>query len=692
MEEIRELNNQDEKKKKIEQLIQKRIRSQIMICVVSVFLILVLVFAMTAAWFTNVAKTSDLVFETESWGFDEEKITLAEEHIKIAPGKSGIIPLTIDNSDAMESVQIGVTISKASETVEMEEEIQKRLYFYVDAPRTVVSAKEIEGQEEPEFVEETTERTYLASSAPHSYTYTILPGQQLIMNETYYNDLPLKWEWVYDMLGYYFRGTVNPEAEEKVIIDEYVRPIEYDYSSAVFEIDEESEKFDQLVTIGKQTAEKFLTNLSKNDGYAGTIDVETAVLYDGKVYYPVEVDDTGYGMWAYLCTWTEIKEAVEFDKSLANPEESILDEDTPITATVVLTAHNVPAQIESVNTEAALKDALLKEDVDIIELSSDILSGSTIQMESGNKVINLNGYTLQYSGFETEYNFVTVSDGASLTVMNGLIDGTSVAEAYGSAKIKAFETVAGNLMLSNVEVTDFDAALYVNDMLAEKAGDSTVQITNCDLKTKQAVMVIQGNGDATDAMTKVIIYGSSLSSEYYVGISGQGNDDRWGTEMVIAESEISGCYGALYHPQRSSTTMISNCKLSGNTGVAIKGGTVTIETSEIIGTGAVAVDTAAAAGSGFVDTGDAVYVEAVYNWPVTVNLKGENTVISEKAYAVELFGQEDKGPGKISIFEGTYQGEKGAANWNEFGNFEIFAGTYQGKVKDTITRFDVSEE
>ncbi len=694
MDEIRKLSNKEEKVNNIEEVLHKRIRMQILLLVASVLVVLVLVFAMTAAWFTNVAKTSDLVFQTESWGFEEEKIILSENSISISPGKSGIIPLTIDNSDATESVQIGVTISKNSTESEMDLELQKRIFFYVEETKTNVAVELPENaengevtEEEIEFETESTSRVYLATSAPHNYTYTILPGQKLVINEQYYNALPIKWEWVYDMLGYYFRGTIHAEAEEnKVQIDEYVRPIEYDYEKAVFDVDESSENYQQLLAVGDLSTGAFLKEISSTDGYIGVIDNEEAVIVEEKVYYPVEVDENGYGMWAYLCTLDEVKEGIAYDTELANSEKDIT-----ATATIILTAHNVPAKIESVNTEAALAEALLDESIDIIELSTDILSGSTISVENGAKVIDLNGYTMQYTGVETQYNYITVADGATLTVSNGQVQGNSNASTAAAIKTTALDLIAGNLVLSNVDISGFDCAVRVEDMNAEEAGDSTIQIINCILEAEQHALILQGNGAATANLTKVMIYDSILESEHYVAISGQGNDDRWGTELVLAESEVNGYYAGIYQPQRSSVMTISNCKITGNTGIAIKGGSVNVYDSEIIGTGEVLVEDAAASGSGFIDTGDAVYVEAVYNWPVTVNIKGASKIVSNKAFAVELFGQEEKGLGRIAIYEGAFEGTKGSANWNGIGNFEIFGGTYNSSVSENIERYDLEE-
>lgn len=648
--------------------IQKRIRMQIMILVASVLLVVVLIFAMTAAWFTNVAKTSDLVFQTESWGFDENKITLQEETIPIAPGTSGIVPLSIDNSDSTESVQIGVTISK----IGMVPGLQKRIFFYADTAKANIIANE--GEED--VVQEEVSRTYLGTSAPDNYTYTILPGQILTLNELFYNDVPIKWEWVYDMVGYYFRGTVDKDAEEAITVDEYIRPIEYDYEQAVFELDETTTEYQQLKAVGNLSVEAFLKELSSEDGYKGTIDYQDAVAVDVEVqegvtrkqlYYPVETDSKGYGIWAYLCTLEEIEEGIAYDTEMANSKEAVTAK-----ATIVLTAYNLPAQTENVNTEAAFKTALSDEKIDVVKLEGDILSGSTIDFSEGSKIIDLNGYSLQYDGVETEYSLLTVADGAKLTLINGSVTGNTESDAIASTKTKAVEVLAGDIVLSDVKIDGFDSAVVVQDMNAEN-GDSVVQLVNCDFNTEQITLVLQGNGNKSDAMTKAIIQNSKLNSEHYVGISGQGNDDRWGTELVVAQSEISGCYAGIYQPQRSSVMTVTESAIKGNTGIAIKGGTVNIYNSKITGTGEFATDTATAAGSGFTDTGDGVYVEAVYDWSASVNIKGEECKISsEKSYAVELFGQEGKGPGRVNIYDGTLSGAKGTTSWNNIGTFENY--------------------
>ena len=131
---IPKLNKQTQNQKISEQSeavrgLQKKLRMQAMTVAASVALVLVLVFAMTAAWYTNVAKTSDLTFQAEAWGYEESRISIAETPIVVSPGSSGFVPLTIDNSDRIEGVEIGVTISKRNIA---DAELQKRIFFYAD--------------------------------------------------------------------------------------------------------------------------------------------------------------------------------------------------------------------------------------------------------------------------------------------------------------------------------------------------------------------------------------------------------------------------------------------------------------------------------------------------------------------------------------------------------------------------------
>ena len=109
---------------------RKNVVRQASMAVLLIIQLVVLLFAITAAWYTNIVQTNDLVFETSAWGF-EGSVQLGDEPIKAAPGHDGVIPL-IAESYSDDETAVGVNISK----VKMDTEMQKRIYFYVDTSKT----------------------------------------------------------------------------------------------------------------------------------------------------------------------------------------------------------------------------------------------------------------------------------------------------------------------------------------------------------------------------------------------------------------------------------------------------------------------------------------------------------------------------------------------------------------------------
>ena len=93
--------------------LRRTVRLQIFLSIGAILLAVVLLFAMTAAWYTNVAKTGSLNFHAESWGYDAERITFTQTDIDVAPGVSGIVPVSIDNTNYDSSVRIGISFSKS---------------------------------------------------------------------------------------------------------------------------------------------------------------------------------------------------------------------------------------------------------------------------------------------------------------------------------------------------------------------------------------------------------------------------------------------------------------------------------------------------------------------------------------------------------------------------------------------------
>ncbi len=95
----------------------------------------------------------------------------------------------------------------------------------------------------------------------------------------------------------------------------------------------------------------------------------------------------------------------------------------------------------------------------------------------------------------------------------------------------------------------------------------------------------------------------------------------------------------IYFPSADSTLTIDGTTITGTTGVAVKGGDVTIKGgAQISGTGE--EHEPSAVNSGVTDTGSAVYVEGNYDRDITVNIES-GTFTSTNSTAVQMLKDED---------------------------------------------------
>jgi hypothetical protein len=241
-----------------------------------------------------------------------------------------------------------------------------------------------------------------------------------------------------------------------------------------------------------------------------------------------------------------------------------------------------------------------------------------------------------------------VEEGGSLTIM----DGAAVGAAGTLVKSGGAEVI-----LSNLEATGFKSLVEVKDNASQS--DSTLRIIGCHADTSGVGVYLWGNGATTKSATRVIIENSHLASQY-IGVSGSGNDDCWGTELQIIDSTIDGMWASLYQPQRDSVaTVSSGSVLTGYTGVAIKGGTLYVLDSSVIGTGEYAEPKYQ--GSGFSDTGDGIYVEA--NYPdsgnyynhIQVEVRGNSVITGTQLHtqAVQVYEPYAKNV-TVRLYGGTY--------------------------------------
>lgn len=579
---------------------KKRIYKQAGLALTAILVTVALLFAMSTAWYSNVLEAGSLTFQAEKWELNADHVS-SNGNVVAQPGARGILPVSYKNtSDSI--VNAYVNVSKE----QMEVPLQKRIYFYTETPYTVGSGENAE----------TVARRYLTNST--AAPYTVLSMGQLTMSDDFCTvDTPIYWEWVYDLLGYYVR--LEPTDDGSVIEKEYLRPIVYDYDKATF--DENG----NLATVDGEHFEKFLLKLSETDGYLNnfTAGTESYTGTDGVsvTYYIVDKEVDAASFTAIrLLTKQEIAEANLWDTEHAGA--SFINN-----VKITITGETANVDMINVGTTEDLTKALKSENGGYIRLSGNLELTENITVSAKKPVIlDLNGATL--TGGATGGDLFTVGKGGELTVINGTIKNSA-----GNKTL--FGVNNGKLTVSNVTATaegESQWGIYIqdNNRTTAQDGDSIVCITHSTISTGQPTVMVIGNNTTTAQKTRCVIENSTLTSGY-VTVCGNGQTVSGGTAIEIKDSIITGKYAAVYHPQDNSTLHAENSTFTGNTGIAVKGGTVYLDNCVVTGSA-----TAALAGAfnnnGFTDTGAAVYLEAGYERDnIAVYITGENSRITADA-------------------------------------------------------------
>lgn len=623
--------------------VQKRIFRQAALTVLTIILTVVILFAMTSAWYTNVVQTSGLSFEAEAWGFKGE-ITIPEEEIKAAPGDEGIVNLTVQNdSDSVSAISVNVYKNK------MAEEMQKRLFFYVD---TRMSRNE-----------ETMERVYLNKF--EGYTYNVFNNSQLTLTEEFSNAPVIKWEWVYDVLGYYVIGkpytatkteeqmVLNENGElvptevttviQKMNIKEYLRPIVYDFDEATTVINTDGEQIEvELNTVdGVRSPLEFLEELSKSDGYKDVIDADDLVFGN---YYKVDVDEEGYGVYAYLCNYSDIQKETDYDtnlgelaykfensEDLTQEEKENLKKELQHKVTLSLSAQKDDNTVLTVSTADALQQAINMGICNVVQLNSDVtvLTGQTIDIPKNTRImLDLNGHIIK----SQDGAAITANPGSSLTLTGGTLIQENQEGVTNPGTTYGVRAIGAEVVMSHMDIQGFVHGVYVGDNASGNDMDSRVHIMDTTIEVENCAAFISGNGLMSEQKSRLIIENSMLGSGNIV-VAGNGDtsgNGRWGTDIQIINSQISGTdpdgddeTGAgIYHPQKNSTLTILDSRIEGSTGIVLKGGRAVIDNTTVNSNGKYQepkVD-----GSGFTNTGDAVYIETSYSYDIELRITGNS--------------------------------------------------------------------
>lgn len=624
---------------------RKNVIKQAGLAVFTIAVTVIMLFAMTTAWYTNVVQTSGLTFEAEAWGFEGE-VLVSDQVIKAAPGDSGIVEMSITNQSDQIS-ELTVNVSKefmlVGETGQ-DRAMQQRLYFYIDEQNVING--------------ETVSRKYLSNTSGHSYT---LFGQnELLLSEELHTDSLLKWEWVFDVVGYYVRGDFD-ETTGKMKVEEYLRPVVYDPYEATYTTDKKDSADEgsgeaerdpgYLETIdGEMTVNEFLVQLTETDGYPGAYEIwyddvladkDDIAITPKDGYYPI-YEDEDQKIWLYLCTKSEIDAHTRWDTAFGMLSEDEEADAQQFFARITVIGQQVVRDVVTVSDPEDLNRTLRESEGNIVQLESDMILDETskVILENGaNVILDLNGHEITYTGASIAFNL----NGANMTAMNGTI------KCDPNQKSTAVYAVGSQITMSNMVISDAYRAFDVEDHKSEEetGSNSNIRLVNCDITTKEVSVKINGDGYLSGEKTHLVVQDCKIVSTGYAGILGNGNvknPGQWGTDIQVINSEISGFYTAIYHPQQQSNLTISDSKLSGITGLVIKAGDVLVIDSEIKGTGTgaqiVTPNESLLTGNGFLDTGDGIYVETDYKKPVNIEIRGSGTTITaaaSEADAIRVF-------------------------------------------------------
>ena len=221
--------------------------------------------------------------------------------------------------------------------------------------------------------------------------------------------------------------------------------------------------------------------------------------------------------------------------------------------------------------------------------------------------------------------------GSSITVLNGTINGGSrdtAVQLVGSSAAFSGVTIQGRLLIDDKNESN------------ENGTVSVVRLSNCTLETvgdEQVGVHVFGNGAASSSRTVLLVEDCTIESTF-AGILGNGSDDCYGTDIQVLNSTVKGKYAGIYQPQRGSRLLVQNSTVEGMTGIAVKGGTVTIQNCIVNGTAEKGFlpteDQVKASRNGWLDTGAGVYVEANYDWADEITLTITDSTISAKTLGV----------------------------------------------------------
>ncbi len=265
------------------------------------------------------------------------------------------------------------------------------------------------------------------------------------------------------------------------------------------------------------------------------------------------------------------------------------------------------------------------------------------------------GFNGGFKGLQADgsYNFYT---SASEAIKNSTDNTATLVNDYtGNDGFSASSGTKGTVDLNNKTFTTLSTAfnlLYSDVDITVKNGTVNCLNENCNENTPNVGFI----GDPAYDVSNVILTLDHVDivSNYYNGIDLHGTDTDLHLNLINSTLTMqrSDSYG-VYIPSKDSSVTLNNSAVKAGTGIAVKGGTLNVIDSNIQSNGVEVIPNEGGA-SGFEETGDAIYIDGSYNFPIDVNIKNSE-VTSENAKAVrDLFVDETSNNTNIVTKSGTF--------------------------------------
>lgn len=313
---------------------------------------------------------------------------------------------------------------------------------------------------------------------------------------------------------------------------------------------------------------------------------------------------------------------------------------------------------KSIGSETELKNAINSvNDGDVIKLSADVTISEKVTI-SKNIFLDLGTHTLTSAFAPTAEDYALVAEG-NVTIQNGSIVTTK-------DKARAVNNSKGNLNLENVIIT---AKGQVG--VGNSATSGNVSIKNCKINSETAYAVASFAKNANVVMD---INKSEMSGAYGAFYH---NGTASGLTLSVTETTMSSENGDGMYLAGDAVTTLSNCTITGATGVEIRAGKLTVNGGSLKATAAYSVNPN---GNGSTTEGAAIAIaQHTTKKNIEVTLNG-GTYTGEKAISESNPQENDPAPQvAMSVTAGTFVGDVVTADVTNF----ISGGTFSNSVNPT---------